>query len=414
MADKQIGDLPLAPQVNDTTLLAVEQGGAAHKMTGAQFKEFAKDAVRNYVEPAKQAAIDASKSAADAQSSATDAQKNMAASVEAKNEAAQILQDVEQLKIGIEANASAAAQSAEDAEASAVAAMASQKIVDQAEVRIRQNLQDAQDAQQGAEDARDAAAASEAAAKVSEDAAATSADTAQQYSGNPPIIRNGNWWIWDAQYQQYQNTGRRAVLGFDKVYESVAEMNEDKSNPEMTTAIISSNVDDPDNAKLYIYNGSKWMFLSDLSGFTGVGIRSIKHTSGDHSPGTTDIYTIELTDNTSTTFMVYNGQNGERGAQGPQGATGAAGPQGPQGIQGETGATGPQGPMGETGPVGPAGPPGIQGPAGPQGISGVAVATSGTYAFNVDENGHLILYYTGDTVPDFFVDENGHLIANLS
>lgn len=76
-------------------------------------------------------------------------------------------------------------------------------------------------------------------------------------------------------------------------------------------------------------------------------------------------------------------------------------------------------PKGETGSVGlrgPAGPQGVEGPRGvpgPRGINGVAVAASGTYAFNVNEDGHLILNYTGDTAPDFSINEEGHLILNL-
>lgn len=70
-------------------------------------------------------------------------------------------------------------------------------------------------------------------------------------------------------------------------------------------------------------------------------------------------------------------------------------PSGPQGIQG------------------PQGPQGIQGPPGPQGINGVAVAAEGQYAFNVDSNGHLILFYEGNTIPDFSIGANGHLYYNF-
>lgn len=66
-----------------------------------------------------------------------------------------------------------------------------------------------------------------------------------------------------------------------------------------------------------------------------------------------------------------------------------------------------RGEKGETGGTGPAG------PQGPQGISGVAVAAEGQYAFNVNENGHLILYYEGDTEPDFSIGEDGHLYLNI-
>ena len=72
----------------------------------------------------------------------------------------------------------------------------------------------------------------------------------------------------------------------------------------------------------------------------------------------------------------------------------------PRGQKGDTGATGPQG---------------VQGIQGERGLNGVAVAADGQYAFNVDANGHLILYYNGDTAPNFSIDQNtGHLILTLS
>lgn len=274
---------------------------------------------------------------------------------------------------------------------------------------------------EGAEAAADAASASAAAAANSASAAAGSAsdaagsaDTAKQYSGKPPVIQDGYWWTWNAGEQKYINTGKRSVLNFDKVYPSVEAMNADKDNvDELTTAIISSTVDDPDNAAIYIFDGTNWKFLSDLSGFTGVGIQSITLTSGDHSPGSTDTYTILCTDNSAYTFTVHNGRTGPDGPQGPTGAAGPVGPPGPEGKQGPIGATGAQGPIGPTGGPGPQGPPGIQGPPGPQGINGVAVAAAGTYAFNVDEAGHLILHYTGDDAPDFSINSNGHLILTV-
>ena len=42
----------------------------------------------------------------------------------------------------------------------------------------------------------------------------------------------------------------------------------------------------------------------------GVGITSIDRTSGNGTPGTTDTYTIALSNGTSYTFTVYNGANG--------------------------------------------------------------------------------------------------------
>lgn len=42
------------------------------------------------------------------------------------------------------------------------------------------------------------------------DEAVAAAETAQQYSGKPPIIQNGTWWIWDAESKSYMDTGEAA------------------------------------------------------------------------------------------------------------------------------------------------------------------------------------------------------------
>lgn len=107
------------------------------------------------------------------------------------------------------------------------------------------------------------------------------------------------------------------------------------------------------------------------------------------------------------------GLEGPPGIQGPQGMDGDTGPQGPRGEAGATGPRGLQGPKGETGSRGPEGPQGPSGPQGERGINGVAVEADGIYAFNVDENGHLILSYTGDTAPNFSINENGHLLLEV-
>lgn len=51
---------------------------------------------------------------------------------------------------------------------------------------------------------------------------------------------------------------------------------------------------------------------------------------------------------------------------------------------------------------------------GPQGPPGAIVTTTGTYGFHVDENGDLILHYTGDEPPAFSLNEgDGHLYITL-
>ena len=54
------------------------------------------------------------------------------------------------------------------------------------------------------------ASASAQAAQNSASQAAESAETAQQYSGKPPIIQNDTWWVWNAETGQYEDTGESA------------------------------------------------------------------------------------------------------------------------------------------------------------------------------------------------------------
>lgn len=68
-------------------------------------------------------------------------------------------------------------------------------------------------AKRSAESAADSAASAEkSAADAAESAsdAAASAICAQQYSGKPPAIIDGTWWVWNAETQQYESTGEAA------------------------------------------------------------------------------------------------------------------------------------------------------------------------------------------------------------
>ena len=324
-----IGGLPGIADLYDDTLLPVEQQGEARKMTGAQWKKYAKAAVSIYVEGAKESADAAAQSAFSAAGSASSAQMSAAEAAKSAEAAAGNAADASESAGSAAGSATDAAGSALSASGSAAAAQTSEENAADSASSAAGSAQDAADSANSAQVSKVAAAqsAGEAAgsAKDAEDsatAAAGSAQAARQYSGKPPIIQAGYWWTWNADQQKYVNTGKRSVLNFDKVYASVAEMNADKENvEEMTTAIISSTVEDPANAAIYIFDGTDWNFLADLSGFTGVGIQSITLTSGDHSPGTADTYTVLCTDGSAYTFTVHNG------------ATGPVGPQGEPGLQ---------------------------------------------------------------------------------
>ena len=57
--------------------------------------------------------------------------------------------------------------------------------------------------------AQNAKNSADAAAESAKDAA-DAAETAQEYSGKPPIVRNDTWWTWDASKQEYVDTGESA------------------------------------------------------------------------------------------------------------------------------------------------------------------------------------------------------------
>lgn len=119
MADRTIGELPVADHLDDESLLVVEQQGEARSIQGLLVRRFAEAATEGAVQAAQAAAEQAEQSAQDAANSAAQAAK-------------------------------------------------------------------------------------------SADEAAESAQSAQQYSGKPPRIQNGTWWIWNAGTQQYEDTGEAA------------------------------------------------------------------------------------------------------------------------------------------------------------------------------------------------------------
>ncbi len=56
-----------------------------------------------------------------------------------------------------------------------------------------------------------------------------------------------------------------------KIYSSIVEMNKDLSSlQDGDIALISSTVEDPDNAKVYVKTGLSMKFLTDMSGAQGI------------------------------------------------------------------------------------------------------------------------------------------------
>lgn len=146
-------------------------------------------------------------------------------------------------------------------------------------------------------------------------------------------------------------------FNISRIFSSVAEMNAGFATDGLPIGafvlIDTGNVQDADNARLYVKSVNGYSFLTDLSGSQGIkgdkGEKGDKGDTGNEGP---------------------QGPQGLQGLQGPEGKQGEQGPQGPQGPQGAEGPQGPQGPVGPQGPQGAEGPQGPVGPQGPQGIQG--------------------------------------------
>lgn len=79
-----------------------------------------------------------------------------------------------------------------------------------AQAGVSQYVESAKQSAQEAAGSADSAANSAKNAAQSASRAADSAASAQQYSGKPPAIKDGRWWIWNAEKQEYVDTGEAA------------------------------------------------------------------------------------------------------------------------------------------------------------------------------------------------------------
>lgn len=171
-----------------------------------------------------------------------------------------------------------------------------------------------------------------------------------------------------------------------KVYNSKAEMDADYSNPDVPMGAfvcITNSIDQSENARLYVKGTQQYTFITDLSGATGmqgapgigigrvvlmeeqhsplykeygvwsdqtpevllgtfnlpvgedgqqgtdgVGIRSIVQTTTSPDDGGTNVVTVTLEDDRTSTFNIKNGSKGSTGAQGPAGQDGQNGKDG--------------------------------------------------------------------------------------
>lgn len=109
------------------------------------------------------------------------------------------------------------------------------------------------------------------------DDAIAATDKAEEIASNPPKIVDNDWWIYDYDTKQYVNTGIAAIgdaFTYKKEYPSVAAMEADWGTADVKLGeyvlINTNNVEDPDDAKVYLKTQEGWKFIVDLSGMQGI------------------------------------------------------------------------------------------------------------------------------------------------
>lgn len=343
---KAITDLPVASAMGDDDLLVVSQNATTSSIKGELIKGYAQNAVASQVTAAQTAANQAGQSATQAEAARQGAAVAQTAAENAQN-AAETARDQSVAAAGtigdsVEQAQTAAGQasSARDAAVSAQSAAETAKTAaetasGQAQTAATQASGSATAAQTAATQAGDAktdaetarneaeTSASSAANSASDaESAATEAEQAKTYIENMDMegetlpagssvtvtkttSPEGDLLFVIGVPQGIQGdkgeTGETGATGPQGVSVTNATVNEDGD------LVITLSAGEPINAGSVI--GPRG--IQGEVGPSGASVDRIERTSGTGAPGTTDTYTVYLTDGqTGGTFQVYNGSNG--------------------------------------------------------------------------------------------------------
>lgn len=343
---KAITDLPVASAMGDDDLLVVSQNATTSSIKGELIKGYAQNAVASQVTAAQTAANQAGQSATQAEAARQGAAAAQTAAENAQD-AAETARDQSVAAAGtigdsVEQAQTAAGQASSAKDAAVAAQTAAETAKTEAETASGQAqtaatqasgsataaqtaATQAGDAKTDAETARNEAetSASSAANSASDaESAATEAEQAKTYIENMDMegetlpagssvtvtkttSPEGNLLFVIGVPQGIQgdkgDTGETGATGPQGVSVTNATVNEDGD------LVITLSAGEPINAGSVI--GPQGI-QGDV-GPTGASVDRIERTSGTGAPGTTDTYTVYLTDGqTGGTFQVYNGSNG--------------------------------------------------------------------------------------------------------
>ena len=303
MADKTISELTQATQITGEDLFVLQQGGEAKKLKGSQVVQYAKDAVaaevqgvKEYADNAKASADAAAKDATRAKNAAQGIDDKVAAADASAKAAASSAAAAAASATGVDEKVQAAQTAADNAAKSETAAKAAQtgaanarKAAESAQTGAQTAKTAAESAQEAAESAKDAAAGSSTAAGQKATQAAQSAEDAASAKSAAETAKT------DAQ------AARDAIVNM--IVEAVTL---ETGKP---ATVSKSLVDNVYKLAFGLPRGNTG--ATGPQGATGNGISGIALKSGTHAPGTSDVYTITLTDGTTFDFSVYNGANGQ-------------------------------------------------------------------------------------------------------
>lgn len=303
MADKAISDLTQALQITEEDLFVLQQNGEAKKLKGSQVVQYAKDSVAAEVQGVKEYADTAKASADAAAASAT--------------KAATAAQGIDDKVATADASAKAAASSAAAAAASATGVDEKVQAAQTAANNAAKSETAAKDAQTAAANAQKAAESAQAGAQ----AAKTAAESAQEAAESAKDAAAGSSTAAGQKATQAAQSAEDAASAKSaaETAKTDAQAARDAIANMIVEAVTLETGEPATVSKSLVDNVYKLVFglprgntgATGPHGATGNGISGIALKSGNHAPGTSDVYTITLTDGTMFDFEVYNGANGQ-------------------------------------------------------------------------------------------------------
>lgn len=291
---KAITDLPVASAMGDDDLLVVSQNATTSSIKGELIKGYAQNAVASQVTAAQTAANQAGQSATQAEAAGQGA-----------------------------AAAQTAAESAQDAAETA----RDQSVA--AAGTIGDSVEQAQTAAGQASSAKDAAVAAQSAAETAKTAAETASGQAQtaatQAAGSATAAQTAATQAGDAKTDaetarnEAETSASSAANSASDAESAATEAEQAKTyieNMDMDgetlpagSSVTVTKTTSPEGNLLFVIGVPQG--IQGETGPTGASVDHIERTSGTGAPGTTDTYTVYLTDGqTGGTFQVYNGSNG--------------------------------------------------------------------------------------------------------